>query len=848
MNQVFRYKLFALFFLVVLLVSWQTGYSAPLQRGAPQAGNAASYGPVTFSRDFNSDENVPIDPATHFDADTGWVYASLPYRDVAVGTLYSGIWYWEGLEVLSEDGTFDLSSGTLRMHIDCKGTRHLLEGKYRFVLEVEGAEVVVAAFTVGDASDPPRPFDGSNGTPGASVATTVQPTAAPGVIRSQRSDFGTITFCKDVTDDGDLIHPASTFPAGTTDVWAHFEYANMRDGMAWGDVWEENGETFIADLDRTWEDGASGWLALNLTNAPLPLQGEYKLTLFVEGVAIGEGSFYVEASEEPPAPTAAPVQTATREIRPAPSPADAQGVPRIGPITFCEDAGSDGQPIGTSDHFPVGTRSVAALFTYENMTDGTPWSQVWTRDGEPYASGEDVWTGGATGWEAYYIEADPDGDLSGDFTLTVYLDGVPARVGSFRVDGLTAPAIRQDVGGSHLGSIVFCEDVTDDGRPVNPTSEFPEGADAVWAYFTYDSMQSDQRWGRYWTLDGEPFIDSTGEIWEDETTGWTAYSISDPNGLEAGEYELTLYVGDTPVQQAAVQVAEYTRPQEGYFGAITFATGITDEREPIGTSRAFEFGVSRVYAIFDYFDMSPDQVWSAEWVINGEATQSTGNSLWGEGPPDGTSYLYFDAPDDQVMLPAEYGINLYLDGEPNQSAAFSVLEKPTPEPPARPEEVIDSDLLPAWHRLASCPHPTIQELAQVTLKYHIPIEFQEMTGANAQYIYVDTECNTRPGRVAVSPEAWNELSWEEVASKIGHELWHATQMLEGGYSCDCTVQKEVEAKIVELYVLRCLGREDILTTKWGGLWEWDGEHGTFDKATLWRALEEAYSECDLYEP
>ncbi len=957
MNKRFRYRFFVVFILVVLLVSWQTGYSAPPDRGPYQVGGAAYYGPITFSTDLDETGHTPVGAGVHFAADTLTLYASLSYSNVAVGTLYEGIWYLDGEAITAQTSTFTLREGILENHVGTADGLPLPTGTFQFALEVEGVQVAVATCTVGDipglltTSGPALPafgplqvtaaFDEANGVPGPTdtsfpygttvlyffasysdaapgtplVASayyngqyrtswerilkvssgmwweritngdnsplpageyvmsfevdgevvaearctispgawgggkpTAQPTAAPALIHSLQPTFSPITFCADVTDDGVPVHPATMFPAGTTGVWAYFTYANMRDGMVWGDYWEENGEFFTQDVGRTWEDGAEGWLALHVTNEPLPLQGEYTLTLFVAGDRMQEASFFVESSGEAPAPTAAPLPVVTQAVAPIPSPSTGDGAPYIGPITFCETVTADGQPVNASEHFAAGTRAVAALFTYRNMSDGLPWGQVWTRDGQPYAQSEDGWAGGPAGWEAYYIEADADGDLSGTFTLTLFVEGVAVRQGSFQVEAESAPPPRQDVNGPHLGSIIFCEDVTDDGRPVNPTNAFREGTDAVWAYFTYDNMQPEQSWGRFWTLNGEPYVNASYERWDDDVTGWVAYSISDPNGLEAGEYALTLYIDDTPVQQATVQVAEYTRPPQGYFGAITFATGMTDDREPIGTSRAFDFGVDRVYAIFDYFDMSPEQLWSAEWVIDGATTRNTGAALWGEGPPDGTTYLYFEAPEDQVMLPGEYGINLYLDGELNQSASFAVLEKPTPEPPSRPEEIIDPDLLPAWHRLASCPHPTIQELAQVTLKYHIPISFKDMSGSNAQYIYSGDACNTEPGQVVVSVEAWNELSWEEVASKIGHELWHATQLLEGGYSCDCTVQKEVEAKIVELYVLRCLGREDILTTKWAGLWEWDGEYGTFDKATLWRALEEAYPECELYEP
>lgn len=74
--------------------------------------------------------------------------------------------------------------------------------------------------------------------------------------------------------------------------------------------------------------------------------------------------------------------------------------------------------------FPAGTKKVNALFTYENMKDGMPWGQLWTRDGEVYMEAADsVWAEGASGWTAYYVEDEP---LAGEFTLTLFINGAPA--------------------------------------------------------------------------------------------------------------------------------------------------------------------------------------------------------------------------------------------------------------------------------------------------------------------------------------------------------------------------------------------------------------------------------------
>ena len=134
----------------------------------------------------------------------------------------------------------------------------------------------------------------------------------------------------------------------------------------------------------------------------------------------------------------------------------------------------DGKAVNPTDHFPGGTTSVTALFTYEGMSDGMSWGQLWMKDGEVYDEDTSaVWDEGPEGWTGYYIEEDDGSPLSGEFTLTLFIDDVPVQEAAFQVDPL---GTGEDAHAPRLGSIVFCEDFTEDGQPVNPMDYFPEGA------------------------------------------------------------------------------------------------------------------------------------------------------------------------------------------------------------------------------------------------------------------------------------------------------------------------------------------------------------------------------------
>ena len=56
-------------------------------------------------------------------------------------------------------------------------------------------------------------------------------------------------------------------------------------------------------------------------------------------------------------------------------------------------------------------------------------------------------------------------------------------------------------------------------------------------------------------------------------------------------------------------------------------------------------------------------------------------------------------------------------------------------------------------------------------------------------------------------------------------------------------QKEVDAMMLELCTLRCLGRGDALRERSSFAWRWYGGTWTFDKENRRRRVAEIYSNC-----
>ena len=107
--------------------------------------------------------------------------------------------------------------------------------------------------------------------------------------------LSSISFCKDVSDSGQCIDPADSFPAGTTVVWAYFTFRNLKNGQKWSRGWKQDDQVYTEDRDLAWSDGDKGWMAYSVED-PAGLTGHFTLTLYLGQDAAQTGSFDVAAA------------------------------------------------------------------------------------------------------------------------------------------------------------------------------------------------------------------------------------------------------------------------------------------------------------------------------------------------------------------------------------------------------------------------------------------------------------------------------------------------------------------------------------------------------------------------
>lgn len=122
-----------------------------------------------------------------------------------------------------------------------------------------------------------------------------------------------------------------------------------------------------------------------------------------------------------------------------------------------------------------------------------------------------------------------------------------------------------------------------------------------------------------------------------------------------------------------------TRPstvsQEPTIGPITFATGISDDNQPIGANTAFPDDIKEIHAIFSYAGMSDSDAWERHWYQDGEEVGS-GTGTWDAGDK-GTFDLSLTG-GGEPLGPGTWKLEIYVNGELVQTSTFVIQASATP--------------------------------------------------------------------------------------------------------------------------------------------------------------------------
>lgn len=109
--------------------------------------------------------------------------------------------------------------------------------------------------------------------------------------------------------------------------------------------------------------------------------------------------------------------------------------------------------------------------------------------------------------------------------------------------------------GPRILNLVFCSQVTADGRPINPAAILPSGGKSIYASFEYQGFKNGLPWSQVWTVNGKPVVQSEGQ-WADGVSGRKTLNLSNRDGLPDATYQLILTVGTQVAGQGEVVIGQ----------------------------------------------------------------------------------------------------------------------------------------------------------------------------------------------------------------------------------------------------------------------------------------------------
>lgn len=234
----------------------------------------------------------PVDVATEFPEGTTTVYAFASYAGMLNGTQCESVWYRDGEEAARTAFAWALGdSGETWMDFTQRDGG-LPVGRYNWELHVEGELIAGGVFVVGvPGAETPTRSPLATPTPVPPSPTSVPPTPTRGP-----TEFDPIIFAKGLTEEVDPIFPTTTFPPGTTEVYAVWACRGMYPGLELFNRWYHNGQEYAAG-SVFWEREAERgrwWLHLyRASGAPLP-SGNYRLELHVHGRLLQSETFVIQ--------------------------------------------------------------------------------------------------------------------------------------------------------------------------------------------------------------------------------------------------------------------------------------------------------------------------------------------------------------------------------------------------------------------------------------------------------------------------------------------------------------------------------------------------------------------------
>ena len=159
--------------------------------------------------------------------------------------------------------------------------------------------------------------------------------------------------------DGSLVGNGSILPLGSI-AYARFLFANMAAGTPWSAIWYYAGGEVARTADA-WREDSHGATVISLAPANGLLPGRYRLELYVAGALSATSDFVVAGRQGAPLPAI----FGNVRYTSADNPVAAQTAP-------------------AASSFPASTAALFALFDWQQIAAGTPWTLRWLVDDQAF--------------------------------------------------------------------------------------------------------------------------------------------------------------------------------------------------------------------------------------------------------------------------------------------------------------------------------------------------------------------------------------------------------------------------------------------------------------------------------
>jgi hypothetical protein len=336
---------------------------------APNVGISVQRGTPTFSRLFFSpsvnEAGMPTQVIRSLPAGSTSLFLFFDYANMTPETVYELRVTIDGIP----SNTFSLTAvrwsggGSGLWYIGSSGQPYP-NGTYEFTLLADGVPTETARLTVGSGAE----------------------------VLPQFSDiiFGVADSQGNVSGNGFVL------PAGNI-ASAVFIYRDLPVQTPWAQLWYYQGVE-IARTETTWSDPPNGAKTISIQDAAGLLPGDYRLELYIDGRLSTTADFTIAGAQEGALPRA----FIDPHFTSADSPAEAATAP---PIT----------------NFSAGTTEIYAVFDWQSLAAGTPWTARWLVDGNVFSEQTIPWTQATSGSDYVFRLSNPAGIPDGTYTFELLL-------------------------------------------------------------------------------------------------------------------------------------------------------------------------------------------------------------------------------------------------------------------------------------------------------------------------------------------------------------------------------------------------------------------------------------------